>query len=67
MANKVKKELKDLSVQELGTKVAGLQKELFQSRMKQVSGQLTNSSSLWQMRKSIARAKTFISQKAAQK
>lgn len=65
MATKALKELKKLSKTELENKVREAQAELFQAKMKSVTGQLENSSSLWTLRKKIARAKTLISQQGA--
>lgn len=57
MANKQMKELKNLSKEELLSKARELEAGLFQGRMKQMTGQLENTSSLWQMRKALARMK----------
>lgn len=65
MSNKIIKQLKNLSKDELVTKVRELEAGLFQARMKKVTGQLENTASLWQMRKELARAKTLISQAAS--
>ena len=65
MSNKIIKQLKNLSKDELVTKVRELEAGLFQARMKKVTGQLENTASLWKMRKELARAKTLISQVAS--
>lgn len=65
MATKALKELKKLSKTELENKVRETQAELFQAKMKSVTGQLENSSTLWVLRKRIARAKTLITQQGA--
>ena len=65
MSNKIIKKLKNLSKDELVTKVRELEAGLFQARMKKVTGQLENTASLWKMRKDLARAKTLISQVAS--
>jgi large subunit ribosomal protein L29 len=65
MSNKIIKQLKNLSKDELVTKVRELEAGLFQARMKKVTGQLENTASLWKMRKDLARAKTLISQVAS--
>jgi large subunit ribosomal protein L29 len=65
MSNKIIKQLKNLSKDELVTKVRELEAGLFQARMKKVTGQLENTAILWKMRKDLARAKTLISQVAS--
>ncbi len=59
---KVMKALKGLSKDELVRKERDLQKEFFDARMKKTTGQLENTSSLWRVRKEIARVKTLLSQ-----
>lgn len=61
MATKRFKELKNLSKDELATKLRETEAGLFQTRMKKVTGQLTNTASIWQARKDIARIKTLLS------
>ena len=53
------KEFKKLSKDELATRVRETEGLLFQAKMKQVTGQLGDTSSLWRMRKDIARLKTL--------
>jgi large subunit ribosomal protein L29 len=60
MATKRFKELKNMSKDELATKLRETEAGLFQARMKHVTGQLTNTASLWQARKDIARIKTLL-------
>ncbi|MBI3534023.1 MAG: 50S ribosomal protein L29 [Deltaproteobacteria bacterium] len=56
-------ELKNLTKEELDTKLRELEKELFQAKMKRASGQLENWSSIWRMRKDLARMKMLDMQK----
>ncbi len=60
MANKMTKELKNLSADELKNKIRTVEKDLFQSKLKKTTGQLADTSSLWKMRKTLARAKTLL-------
>jgi large subunit ribosomal protein L29 len=53
------KELKNLSKDELASRLRETQAALFDARMKQATGQLTNTASLWKFRKDIARIKTL--------
>lgn len=62
MSTKRLKELKNLSKDELVAKARELEANLFQTKMKQITGQLENTSSLWQMRKDLARVKTLRTQ-----
>lgn len=64
MTKKKKKEFESLSVNELSAKVAQYEADLFQTRMKQKTGQLTDVSQIWRLRKDLARVKTLITQKA---
>jgi large subunit ribosomal protein L29 len=59
MANKRIKELKNLTKDELSTKLRELEKQLFEERMKKTAGTLADSASLWRVRKDIARVKTL--------
>jgi large subunit ribosomal protein L29 len=52
-------ELKNLSKDELGTKVREIEAELFQAKMKKVTGQLADSAQIWRLRKDVARMKTL--------
>lgn len=64
MATKRFKELKNLSKDELATKIRETEANLFQARMKKVTGQLSDTASLWRSRKDMARLKTLQSQAA---
>lgn len=57
MATKAFKEIQKLSKEELVTKSRELEAELFKARMKLLTGQLEDTSSLWRMRKDLARVK----------
>lgn len=65
MATKRLKELKNLSKNELVTKVRESEAQLFEIRMKKVTGQLEDTSSIWRLRKDIARMKTLQSQQSS--
>jgi large subunit ribosomal protein L29 len=54
------KELKNLSKDELTTKVREIESELFQAKMKKTTGQLADSSMIWRLRKDVARLKTLM-------
>jgi large subunit ribosomal protein L29 len=66
VAKKSQKELKDLTKDELVKKARETEAGLFQAKMKHATGQLEDTASLWRMRKTLARVKTLMSQKAAQ-
>ena len=57
MATKRFKELKELSKQELVTRVRDAEKELFDTKMQLRTGQLGDSAKIWRVRKDIARMK----------
>lgn len=61
MSTKSFKELKNLSKDELLTKIRQTEAELFKNRMSRVTGQLANVSLLWKQRKDVARMKTLLS------
>jgi len=65
MATKSFKGLKNMTESELKTKSRELEATLFQTRMKKVTGQLEDVSSIWRLRKDLARVKTL--QTAGQK
>jgi large subunit ribosomal protein L29 len=65
VATKRLKELKNLSKDELVTKVRETEAQLFQARMKRATGQLQDTAQVWRLRKDIARMKTLQSQAAA--
>jgi len=54
------KEVKDLSKDELITKIRETELALFQTKMKHATGQLENTSSLWKQRKDLARMKGLL-------
>lgn len=58
-------EIKDLSVVELKKKRAGLADELFQAKIKNSIGQLSNPLEIRKLRKDIARLNTAIIRKVA--
>ena len=58
-------EIKDLSVTELKKKRAALSEELFQARIKNSIGQLSNPIEIRDLRKSIAKINTAIVKKVA--
>jgi len=62
VATKRFKELKNLSKDELATKVRESEAQLFEIRMKKVTGQLEDTASIWRLRKDIARMKMLQSQ-----
>jgi len=59
------KELNEKSVEELKVELLGLLKEQFNLRMQSATGQLSNSSQLKKVRRTIARVKTIIRQKVS--
>jgi large subunit ribosomal protein L29 len=59
-------ELKNLSKQELVSKVRETELQLFQARMKQATGQLQDTALLWRLRKDLARMKMLEGQAQAQ-
>jgi len=59
------KELNEKSVEELQTELLELLKEQFNLRMQNATGQLSNSSQLKKVRRTIARVKTIIRQKVS--
>lgn len=61
---KSKKQLKEMSLEELNGKERELRASLFQSRIRRATGQLEDTSSIWRMRKDLARTKTFQTQAA---
>ena len=58
MATQKFSEIKNLSGTELATKIRETEAEIFQARLKSATGQLANMSSIWKMRKDLARYKT---------
>ncbi len=59
MSTKRFKELKNLSADELKTRVRESEAQMFDAKMKKATGQLENTGSLWKLRKDIARLKTL--------
>lgn len=64
MATKRFSEIKNLSKDELTTKIRETEAQLFQARMKHVTGQLSDTASIWRLRKDVARMKTLLTQAA---
>lgn len=67
MSTKRFNELKNLSKDELTTKIREAEASLFENKMKRVTGQLADSASLWRTRKDLARMKMLLEQSAAAK
>ena len=61
---KKKKEIRDMSRDQLIDHVEVLKKELFNLKIEIISGQNNNTSSISKIKKDIARAKTFITMQA---
>lgn len=57
------KEIRSLSTTELNNQVVTLKEELFNLRFKQATGQLENGSRMRDVKKSIARIKTVITER----
>lgn len=64
MATKRFHELKNLSADEIGTKIRETESELFQAKMKRATAQLEDVSTIWRLRKDLARLKTLQTEKA---
>lgn len=64
MATKRFKELKNLTSDEIKTRLRETEAQLFDSKMKKATGQLGNTAQLWSLRKDIARLKTLQTEKA---
>ena len=62
MGTKRFKELKNLSKAELTTKIRESENQLFQVRMKKVTGQLEDTALIWRLRKDLARMKMLNAQ-----
>lgn len=60
MATKRFKELKGLSKDELATKIRESEAQLFEVRMKKVTGQLEDTAKIWRLRKDLARMKMLL-------
>lgn len=59
------KELRDLSVEELGAKAAEIRNEYFGARVRFATGQLENTAKLRTLRRTIARLETVLREKSA--
>ena len=59
------KEIRDLNVDQIETKLANTREELMNLRFQQVSGQLTDTSRLRQLRRDIARLQTILRENQA--
>lgn len=57
-------ELRNLSIEELQTDLLSLRKEQFNLRMKKASGSLDKTHLITMVRKSVARVKTLLTEKA---
>ena len=62
MSNKRFNEFKNLTKDELAVKLHEFEANLFQTRMKRVTGQLEDITSIWRLRKDLARLKMLQSQ-----
>ncbi|OFZ22268.1 MAG: 50S ribosomal protein L29 [Bdellovibrionales bacterium GWB1_55_8] len=65
MATKKSNELKNLTKDELTTRIRDVQAKLFDGKMKKVTGQLSDTASLWKARKELARMKALLGAKTA--
>jgi len=63
MAIKRFEKLKNLSLEELKSKIHETQVALFQARMKKKTYELTNTASIWSFRKDLARMKMLVTQR----
>jgi len=57
-------ELREKSVEELGSQLLDLRRDQFKLRLQKTTGQLTQSHLLNQVKKDIARVKTLLTEKA---
>jgi len=60
------KEIRDLSNEELEKEITSLQEELYDLRFAQATGNLENPAHMKDVRKTIARIKTVLTERAAQ-
>ena len=60
MSKKNLKTLKTLSADDLGSKAKELEQNIFKARFQKTTGQLANVSSIWKLRKELARVKTLV-------
>ena len=56
-------ELRDLSLEELGTKARELQNEIFNARVRHATGQLEDTARIGRLRRDLARAETVLREK----
>jgi large subunit ribosomal protein L29 len=56
-------EIRDLTTEEIVAKITELKEELFALRFQHATGQLENTASLKEIRKTIARMKTIVSER----
>ena len=59
------KEIREMTVEELNTKLGELKKDLFNLRFQNVTNQLDNPNKIVEVRRDIARIKTIIREKTA--
>ena len=64
---KAMKAQKNLSTNELVVKTRELEKNLFDTNMKKVTGQLADNAMIWRLRKELARVKTLQTQAKGKK
>jgi ribosomal protein L29 len=64
MATKAQKQIMGMGKMELTARLLVVQAELFKARMNQATGQLTNTATLWKLRKEMARIKTALTASA---
>jgi len=60
------KEIRNLSISEIEANIAELKDELFTLRFQLATGQLSNNSRIREVRKTIARMKTIIHERASE-
>lgn len=58
------KELREMTIEELGTKSRELKHEMLNLRIQQQSGQLENPARIYLLRKDVARIETLLSERA---
>lgn len=58
------KELREMTIEELGTKRRELKHEMLNLRIQQQSGQLENPARIYLLRKDVARIETLLSERA---
>jgi large subunit ribosomal protein L29 len=65
VATKRFKELKNLSKDELATKIRESETQLFHTRIKHSTGQLEDTATIWRLRKDLARMKMLEGQQSS--